>query len=81
MKLDVGDLGTMLAKTHLSKNTASIDIYAEAEPLIKKVKATMHILESRLKQRGLQIELTRVQAGVIPDSLSDKSIQLLETLV
>ncbi|MFC3093049.1 flagellar hook-length control protein FliK [Alteromonas sediminis] len=81
MKLDVGDLGSMLAKTRLQGDTVSIDLYTESQPLIKKIKATLHQLEQRLKNKGININTARVQTGVIPASLADKSIQLLETRV
>lgn len=79
MKLDVGELGEMLAKVKIKDELIDIDIYTSTDPLLHQVADTLPYLLKRLTAHGLEIAQRRFQRGVIPEHLSSRPYQILET--
>jgi hypothetical protein len=79
MKLDVGNLGQLLAKTKFANNSIDLDLYTSSPALLEKVANTLPFLLKRLHHLGLDIGHSQFQMGKIPMTLADKPYQLLET--
>ncbi|RDV24358.1 flagellar hook-length control protein FliK [Alteromonas aestuariivivens] len=78
MKLDVAELGQMLAKTRISGEKIDLNLYTSTDALLTRVSDTLPLLTRRLSALGLEVTSTSCQRGRIPPSLQDKPYQLFE---
>lgn len=81
MKLDIGDLGELLAKSRIDGDKLKLDIYASTDPLLHKVYDTLPYLLRRLNQLGVEIEGHTCQRGQLKGLLKDAPYQLFEAMV
>jgi len=81
MKLDIGETGTVLAKSKINVDTITLDLYASNSTLLARVADTLPYLEKRLTELGLNITKTSFQTGVIPTSLNTRPHHIFETRV
>ncbi|WP_421133779.1 hypothetical protein [Alteromonas sp. A079] len=81
MKLDIGEAGTVLAKSKIDVDTITLDLYTSNSTLLVRVADTLPYLEKRLTELGLNIATTSFQTGVIPTSLNTRPHQIFETRV
>ena len=81
MKLDIGSLGELLAKTRIHGDDIQLNIYASTEPLLVKVFDTLPYLLRRLQSLGVNVEHHSCQRGKLQGSLKEAPYQLFEALV
>lgn len=81
MKLDIGNVGQVLAKSKIDKETITLDIYASNEVILARVADTLPYLTKRLEELGLQVEKSSFQRGHIPETLNSRPHQIFETRV
>ena len=81
MKLDIGEQGELLAKSKITHNTVSINLYTSTSALLTRVTDTLPFLLRKLESLGLEIEKSSVQRGKIPAHLAERPYQLFETKV
>lgn len=81
MKLDIGTVGQVLAKSKINKETITLDLYASNEVILARVADTLPYLTKRLEELGLQVEKSSFQRGHIPDTLNSRPHQIFETRV
>lgn len=81
MKLDIGTVGQVLAKSKIDKETITLDLYASNEVILARVADTLPYLTKRLEELGLQVEKSSFQRGHIPDTLNSRPHQIFETRV
>lgn len=81
MKLDIGELGQLLAKSKINDHDITLDFYTSNKMLMTKVADTLPYLKKRLTQMGLIVDKTSVQQGVIPTSLEQRPHHIFETRV
>jgi len=81
MKLDIGDNGELLAKSKITKNTISLDLYASNLVLLESVNRTLPLLTERLASLGVEVTATSAQQGKIPENLRTSPYQLFEVTV
>lgn len=81
MKLNVGELGELLAKTRITGNDIHLQLYASSDTLLTQVFDTLPFLLRRFSQLGLNVEQHSCQKGRLQGSLKEAPYQLFETLV
>ncbi|MEG3766736.1 flagellar hook-length control protein FliK [Alteromonas sp. 14N.309.X.WAT.G.H12] len=81
MKLNVGELGELLAKTRITGNDIHLQLYASTDTLLTQVYDTLPFLLRRFSQLGLNIEQHSCQRGRLQGSLKEAPYQLFEALV
>lgn len=81
MKLDIGNVGQVLAKSKIDKETITLDLYASNEVILARVADTLPYLTKRLEELGLQVEKSSFQRGHIPETLNSRPHQIFETRV
>jgi len=81
MKLDIGDVGQLLAKSKIDTDTLTLDLYTSNDSLFRRVADTLPFLKRRLTDLGLNIEKMSFQRGHIPDTLNKRPHQIFETKV
>jgi hypothetical protein len=81
MKLDVGPLGQMLAKTQLSEDEIKLQLYTSTTELKNKALDMLPFLQRRLSALGINITEKSCQLGKIPKQLKSEHYQVFETQV
>ena len=81
MKLDLGDMGQLLAKASLKEKTLELDFYASNQHTLEQVMNFVPLLKRRFRELGIDMEKNRCQLGKIPASLQHTSYQLFEARV
>lgn len=81
MKLDVGELGELLAKSRIEGDKLKLDVYASTDPLLCKVYDTLPYLLRRLSHLGIEVDGHSCQRGQLKGLLKDAPYQLFEALV
>lgn len=81
MKLDIGEVGQILAKSKISSETISVNLYTSNDTLLSRVADTLPFLKQRLSDLGLQVENMNFQRGSIPASLNKRPHHIFETKV
>ncbi len=81
MKLDVGELGQLLAKSKINNNDITLDFYTSNKVLMTKVADTLPYLKRRLTEIGIIVDSTSVQQVAIPASLEQRPHHIFETRV
>ena len=81
MKLDIGNNGELLAKSKITENTISLDLYASNQSLLESVNRTLPLLIERLTSLGMVVRATSTQQGKIPDSLRTSPYQFFAVTV
>ncbi|WP_088330211.1 flagellar hook-length control protein FliK [Lacimicrobium sp. SS2-24] len=79
MKLDVGDLGGLLAKARLHEMQLELDFYAANDTLKDKVICMLPVLKKRLLELGIEVHHSQCQLGKIPTTLQQRPYQVFET--
>ncbi|WP_414830029.1 hypothetical protein [Alteromonas sp. H39] len=79
MKLDVGDIGELLAKSRIEGDVIELDLYTSTDVLLQRVADTLPLLKRRLTALGLEIAQSSYQRGKIPSSLNDRPYHIFET--
>ncbi len=80
MKLSVGDIGEMLAKTKINDDTIELRIYTSSDALLISVMDALPYLLLRLESQGLTVEHHSCQRGKIPETMKDMPYHLFEAL-
>ena len=81
MKLVVGDVGELLAKSKIRDEVIDLNLYTSNEQLLRRVMDTLPYLTRRLQSLGLVVEEAHCQRGKIPEHLSDRPYHIFETRV
>lgn len=81
MKLDLGDLGQLLAKASLKDKDLELDFYASNQQTLEQVLNFVPLLRRRFKKLGIEVLHNRCQLGKIPDSLQQTPYQIFEARV
>ncbi|MFT5543595.1 MAG: hypothetical protein ACI96N_002804 [Arenicella sp.] len=81
MKLDVGPLGQMLAKTQLCEDEIKLQLYTSTTELKNKALDMLPYLQKRLSLLGINITDKSCQLGKIPKQLQSEHYQVFETKV
>lgn len=81
MKLAVGEIGEVLAKSKITGETITLDLYVSNPVLLSRVGDTLPYLKQRLSELGLEVESTSFQRGNIPSTLNTRPHQIFETRV
>jgi hypothetical protein len=81
MKLDVGPLGQMLAKTQLRDDEIKLQLYTSTTELKNKALDMLPYLQRRLSALGIELTEKSCQLGKIPKQLKNEHYQVFETQV
>jgi hypothetical protein len=81
MKLDVGPLGQMLAKTQLRDDEIKLQLYTSTAELKNKALDMLPYLQKRLAALGINMTDKSCQLGKIPKQLQSEHYQIFETKV
>ncbi|WP_412971491.1 flagellar hook-length control protein FliK [Glaciecola sp. MF2-115] len=81
MKLDVGPLGQMLAKTQLTEDEIKLQLYTSTTELRNKALDMLPFLQRRLSALGINLTDKSCQLGKIPKQLKSEHYQVFETQV
>ncbi|AEP30597.1 flagellar hook-length control protein FliK [Brumicola nitratireducens] len=81
MKLDVGPLGQMLAKTQLKDDEIKLQLYTSTTELKNKAYDMLPFLQRRLSALGINLTEKSCQLGKIPKQLKTEHYQVFETQV
>ncbi|MDT0627717.1 flagellar hook-length control protein FliK [Alteromonas sp. W364] len=81
MKLDVGELGQMLAKTQLQESEIKLQLFTSTEALKIKALDTLPYLQRRLKSLGIELIEKSCQIGKVPKKLQPEHYHLFEAKV
>lgn len=81
MKLDVGDVGELLAKSRLEGDRIELDLYASSEQLLHRVADTLPFFTRKLEAHGLDVTRSSFQRGKVPETLDEKPHHIFETMV
>ena len=81
MKLDVGPLGQLLAKTQLSDDEIKLQLYTSTTELKNKALDMLPYLQRRLSVFGIELTEQSCQLGKIPKQLKSEHYQIFETQV
>ena len=81
MKLEVGEIGEVLAKSKIKGETITLDLYVSNPVLLSRVGDTLPYLKQRLSELGLEVESSSFQRGNIPSTLNTRPHQIFETRV
>jgi hypothetical protein len=81
MKLDVGPLGQLLAKTQLSDDEIKLQLYTSTTELKNKALDMLPYLQRRLSAFGIELTEQSCQLGKIPKQLKSEHYQIFETQV
>ena len=81
MKLDVGPLGQMLAKTQLKDDEIKLQLYTSTTALKNKAYDMLPFLQRRLAALGIHLTEKSCQLGKIPKQLKTEHYQVFETQV
>jgi hypothetical protein len=81
MKLDVGPLGQILAKTQLRDDEIKLQLYTSTTELKNKALAMLPYLQRRLSVLGIDLTEKSCQLGKIPKQLKSEHYQVFETQV
>jgi hypothetical protein len=81
MKLDIGPLGQMLAKTQLRNDEIKLQLYTSTTELKNKALAMLPYLQRRLTALGIELTEKSCQLGKIPKQLKSEHYQVFETQV
>lgn len=81
MKLDVGPLGQMLAKTQLKDDEIKLQLYTSTTELKNKVYDMLPFLQRRLSALGINLTEKSCQLGKVPKQLKNEHYQVFETQV
>ncbi len=81
MKLDVGPLGQMLAKTQLKDDEIKLQLYTSTTELKNKAYDMLPFLQRRLSALGINLTEKSCQLGKIPQQLKTEHYQVFETQV
>ncbi|MFQ3248862.1 MAG: hypothetical protein ACI9O6_000666 [Glaciecola sp.] len=81
MKLDVGPLGQMLAKTQLTEDEIKLQLYTSTTELRNKALDMLPFLQRRLSALGINLTEKSCQLGKIPKQLKSEHYQVFETQV
>ncbi len=79
MKLDVGELGELLAKSRIDGEVIELDLYTSTDALLHRVADTLPLLKRRLTALGLEVAQSSFQRGKIPSTLNDRPYHIFET--
>ena len=79
MKLNIGELGTILATSTLNEKELNVDLYTDEAKILRALTQSTSVLKQRLQTLGLPVVNVFAQMGVIPDTLKPQSLHLLET--
>ena len=81
MKLDVGPLGQILAKTQLRDDQIKLQLYTSTTELNNKALAMLPYLQRRLTALGIELTEKSCQLGKIPKQLKSEQYHVFETQV
>ena len=81
MKLDVGPLGQMLAKTQLTEDEIKLQLYTSTTELRNKALEMLPFLQRRLSALGINLTDKSCQLGKSPKQLKSEHYQVFETQV
>ena len=81
MKLDIGPLGQMLAKTQLTEDEIKLQLYTSTTELRDKALNMLPFLQRRLSALGINLTDKSCQLGKIPKQLKSEHYQVFETQV
>ena len=81
MKLDVGELGQMLAKTQLQDKEIKLQLFTSSESLKIKALDALPFLQRRLKSLGIELIEKSCQIGKVPKKLQPEHYHLFEAKV
>ncbi|MFT6331198.1 MAG: hypothetical protein ACJAYN_003148 [Bermanella sp.] len=81
LKLDVGPLGQLLAKTQLSDDEIKLQLYTSTTELKNKALDMLPYLQRRLSAFGIELTEQSCQLGKIPTQLKSEHYQIFETQV
>jgi hypothetical protein len=81
MKLDVGELGQILAKTQLQESEIKLQLFTSTEALKIKALDTLPYLQRRLKSLGIELVEKSCQIGKVPKKLQPEHYHLFEAKV
>ena len=81
MKLDVGPMGQMLAKTQLTEDEVKLQLYTSTTELKNKALDMLPYLQRRLSAFGITMTEKSCQLGKIPQQLKSEHYQVFETQV
>ncbi|MDF2177484.1 flagellar hook-length control protein FliK [Aliiglaciecola sp. CAU 1673] len=79
MKLEVGEIGALLAKAKLFQEQLELDFYAGNQQVREKVDQYLPVLIERLEALGLTVHRSQCQLGKIPEHLQQRPYHLFET--
>lgn len=79
MKLSVGELGELLAKTKVNDELIKVDFYTSNTRLKDTVLEHLPALKKRFDSLGLTMEIGRCELGQIPEHLAHNPYQILQT--
>ncbi|MBN7821246.1 flagellar hook-length control protein FliK [Bowmanella yangjiangensis] len=79
MKLEIGELGGLLAKARLYQTEVELDFYAANAALRDQVIQFIPHLKKRLTALGIQVNHSQCQLGKIPEHLQQRPYQVFET--
>ena len=81
MKLDIGEIGEVLAKSKIKGDTITLDLYASNQTIVARIGDTLPYLKQRLAELGLEVASSSFQQGSIPTTLSTRPHSIFETRV
>lgn len=81
MKLDIGEVGEVLAKSKVKGDTITLDLYASNKIIVARIGDTLPYLKQRLTELGLEVTSSSFQQGSIPTTLSTRPHSIFETRV
>jgi len=81
MKLDLGELGQLLAKASIKGKDLELDFYASNQQTLEQILNFVPLLRRRFKQLGIEVIHNRCQLGKIPASLQQTPYQIFEAKV
>ena len=81
MKLDIGEIGEVLAKSKIKGDAISLDLYASNKAIVARIGDTLPYLKQRLTELGLEVTSSSFQQGSIPTTLSTRPHSIFETRV
>lgn len=81
MKLEIAEVGEVLAKSKIQGEVITLDLYASTAPLLSRIADTLPYLKQRLSDLGLVVESSSFQRGNIPSTLNRRPHQIFETRV
>lgn len=80
MKLDIGDVGQLLAKSRINGDVIELNLYTSTDALLTQVSDTLPYLLRRFSALGLTVESSSVQRGKIPQQLQDRPYHIFEAM-